>query len=157
MGMILNLISIRNPLEYWPALTTHAINSAVVRIYSHVSGGPWLIITGFGLDDWMYWHFYCNYSYLQSIITAQNRWLPKTRSTPSWTTSVFSSTVNDLVLIYGSVTSSASVVRWLTLQQLNTPYEGWLLYDCFLQYEYFLQLTCTNDICLTANELHVLL
>jgi hypothetical protein len=52
---------------------------------------------------------------LQPIITAHNQWLYKTRSTPYWTTSVFSSTVSDLVLIYDSVTSSASVVRWLTL------------------------------------------
>jgi hypothetical protein len=44
--------------------------------------------------------------------------MTKTRSIPYWTTSVFSSTVTDLVLIYESVTSSASVVRWLTL---HTP------------------------------------
>jgi hypothetical protein len=30
--------------------------------YCHVSGVPWLIITGFGLDDWIYWHFYYNYT-----------------------------------------------------------------------------------------------
>jgi hypothetical protein len=41
--------------------------------------------------------------------------LPKTLSNPSWTTSVFSSTVTDLVLIYESVTSWTSFVRWLTL------------------------------------------
>jgi hypothetical protein len=39
----------------------------------------------------------------------------KTRFIPYWTTSVFSSTVTDLVLIYGSVISSVSVARWLTL------------------------------------------
>jgi hypothetical protein len=39
----------------------------------------------------------------------------KTRSISSWTMSVFSSTVNDLVLIYESAVSSGSVVRWLTL------------------------------------------
>jgi hypothetical protein len=22
---------------------------------------PWLIITGSGLDNWIYWHFYCNF------------------------------------------------------------------------------------------------
>jgi hypothetical protein len=44
---------------------------------------------------------------LQSIITAHN--------IPYWTTSVFSSAVTDLVLIYESVTSAASVVCWLTL------------------------------------------
>jgi hypothetical protein len=52
---------------------------------------------------------------LQSIITAHNRWLPKTRSIPYWTTSIFSSTVTDLVLIYEMVTSSTTVVCWLTL------------------------------------------
>jgi hypothetical protein len=34
--------------------------TAVLRIsnlsYWHVSGVPWLIITGSGLDDWIYWH-----------------------------------------------------------------------------------------------------
>jgi hypothetical protein len=52
---------------------------------------------------------------LQSIITALNQWLSMTRSIPYWTTSVFSSAVTDLDLIYESVTSSASVVLWLTL------------------------------------------
>jgi hypothetical protein len=32
---------------------------------------------------------------VQSTITAHNQWLPKTRSIPYWTTSVFSSTVTD--------------------------------------------------------------
>jgi hypothetical protein len=54
-------------------------------------------------------------SYSQSVTTAHNQWLPKTRSIPHWTASVFSSTVTDSVLIYESVTSSASGVRWLTL------------------------------------------
>jgi hypothetical protein len=54
---------------------------------------------------------------LQSIIIAHNQWLSKTCSVPYWTTSVFSSTVTDLVLIYESVTSSASVVRWLILHR----------------------------------------
>jgi hypothetical protein len=54
---------------------------------------------------------------LQPIITAHNQWLFKTRSIPYWTTSVFSSTVTDLVLIYESVTSSASVVLWLTFHR----------------------------------------
>jgi hypothetical protein len=71
----------------------------------------WLIITGSG---WMI-GFIGTYLQLQSNVTAHNQWLPKTRSIPYWATSVFSSTVTDLVLIYESVTSSASVVRWLTL------------------------------------------
>jgi hypothetical protein len=41
---------------------------------------------------------------------------------PYWTTSVFSSTVADLVLIYESVNSSASVVRWLTLHNWTLNY-----------------------------------
>jgi hypothetical protein len=41
---------------------------------------------------------------LLSILTAHNQWLSATRSIPYWTTSVFSSTVTDLVLIYESVT-----------------------------------------------------
>jgi hypothetical protein len=54
--------------------------------------------------------------------TAHNQWLSKTRSIPYWTTSVCSSAVTDFVLIYESVTCSASVVRWLTLHSwtLNT-------------------------------------
>jgi hypothetical protein len=62
---------------------------------------------------------------LQPIITAHDQWHSKTRSIPYWTTSVCSSTVIDFVLIYESVTSSASVVRWLTLHSwtLNYSYE----------------------------------
>jgi hypothetical protein len=52
---------------------------------------------------------------LQPITTTHNEWLPKTRSIPYWITSIISSTVTDFVLIYESVTSSASVVRWLAL------------------------------------------
>jgi hypothetical protein len=26
--------------------------------YCHVTGVPWRIITGSGLDDWIYWHFF---------------------------------------------------------------------------------------------------
>jgi hypothetical protein len=62
---------------------------------------------------------------LQPIITAHNQWLFKTHSVSYWTTSVFSSAVTDLVLIYESVTSSASVVRWLTLH-------SWTLSFCIL-------------------------
>jgi hypothetical protein len=31
-------------------------------LYCHVSEVPWVIITGSGLDGWIYWHFYYNYS-----------------------------------------------------------------------------------------------
>jgi hypothetical protein len=50
-----------------------------------------------------------------NYITAHNQWLLNTCSIPYWTMSVFSSLVTDLVLIYKSVTSSTSVVHWLTL------------------------------------------
>jgi hypothetical protein len=74
-----------------------------------------------------------NYSQLQQLTI--NDCL-KTRSSPYWTTSVFSSTVTDLVLIYESVTSSASVVRWLSwtlnsTQLLNSE----LSYEWRLTYE----------------------
>jgi hypothetical protein len=64
---------------------------------------------------------------LRPIKTAHNQWPSKTHSIPYWTTSVFSFTVTNLILIYESVTSSASVVRWLTLHSwtLNCSYE-WL-------------------------------
>jgi hypothetical protein len=56
---------------------------------------------------------------LQSIITAQNQWLSKTCSIPYWTTSVFSSTVTDLVPIYESVTSSTATALRMTRTELK--------------------------------------
>jgi hypothetical protein len=41
--------------------------------------------------------------------------MSETRSLPYWSTSTFSSAVTDLVLIYESVISSASIVLWLAL------------------------------------------
>jgi hypothetical protein len=61
-----------------------------------MSGVPWRIIIGSGLDDWIYLHFCYNYSQIQSLVTVDNWWLSKTHSIPSWTKSVFSSTVTDL-------------------------------------------------------------
>jgi hypothetical protein len=34
----------------------------------HVSGVQWRIITGYGLDDWIYWHLYYNYNLLSQFI-----------------------------------------------------------------------------------------
>jgi hypothetical protein len=62
---------------------------------------------------------------LKLIIAVRNRWLSKTPSIPSWTTNVCSSTVTHLVLFYEFVTSSASVVSWLTLH-------SWTLNICIL-------------------------
>jgi hypothetical protein len=70
------------------------------------------MIMGSGFGDWIYWHFYYNY----------NQWLSKSRSIPYRTTSVFSSAVTDLLLIYESATSSAFLVRWLTLRSSTLNY-----------------------------------
>jgi hypothetical protein len=47
-------------------------------VYCHLSGVSWLIITGSGLDDWIYWHLYIytvrdysNYSSIAYLHTLQ--------------------------------------------------------------------------------------
>jgi hypothetical protein len=91
--------------------------------YCYVFGVPWLIMLGSEWDDWIYWRLLLQSPLIQYILTAHSRWLPKT----SCTTSVFSSVVNDLFLIYESVTSRAFVVRWLTLHiwTFNWTIEVW--------------------------------
>jgi hypothetical protein len=77
---------------------------------------------------------------LQSIIIAHN----KAGSIPYWTTSVFSYSVTDLVLIYESVASSVSLVRWLTLHS-RTPNHDWKLTDfpCTTQWRFICEsITC---------------
>jgi hypothetical protein len=59
------------------------------------------------------------------MITAHNQWLSQTRSIPYWTTSVFCSTVTDLVLIYESAISPVSAVRWLTFHSWTLNF--WIL------------------------------
>jgi hypothetical protein len=89
--------------------------------YCHVSGFACLTTMSSGFCYWIYWHFCTittNYNSSQSMT-------PKTRSIPYCTTSVFSSTATDLVLIYESITSSASVVRWLTLHSWTLNF--WIL------------------------------
>jgi hypothetical protein len=78
-----------------------------------VSGVPWRTITSSGLDDWIYWHFYYNYNQLQQLtINGCPRLAPfPTRLQISLLLR------DDVILIYESVTSSASVVRWLTLHR----------------------------------------
>jgi hypothetical protein len=65
----------------------------------------------------------------KEIITAHNLWLSNTGSVPYWTISAFSSAVTDLDLIYESLTSSASVVRWLALHSwtMNFGTAFWIL------------------------------
>jgi hypothetical protein len=74
-----------------------------ITMYTSVRGYAWIIITGFGLDDWTYWCFYYNYTMLQSLITAHNWWLPNARS-------------------ISSGLRASSLPRWLTNY---TP--GWIL------------------------------
>jgi hypothetical protein len=104
----------------------NAVRAVVFRImYCDVSGVCVTNNNGF----WIGWLDILALLLLQLLlitidyITAYNRWLPKTRSIPSWTTSVFSSTVTDLVLIYESDTSSAFLVRWLTLHNWTLNHE----------------------------------
>jgi hypothetical protein len=91
--------------------------------YCHVSGVPWRIITGSGLDDWIYWHLLCsislNHNQLQELtinlqlnlssLTAEDSLHSRYRSTID-----FSSAVTDLVLIYESVTSELRMTTELT-------------------------------------------
>jgi hypothetical protein len=48
---------------------------------------------------------------LQSSMAAHNQWLSKARSIPYCPKSIFSSTVTDLVLVYESVTSTATALN----------------------------------------------
>jgi hypothetical protein len=44
--------------------------SIIMYKYCYVSGVPWRVITGFELDDWIYWHFFTittNYNSSQSV------------------------------------------------------------------------------------------
>jgi hypothetical protein len=82
-----------------------------------MSGVPWRIITGSGLDYWIYWHFYYNDSKLQ--VTAHNWRLPKTRSIPSWTTSVFSSIMTGFWYASRPLFQLPSTL-WLTLHSWNS-------------------------------------
>jgi hypothetical protein len=91
-----------------------------------VSGVPWRIITGSGLDDWIYWRCYYNYTYLQSLKIAHNRWVPKARSVSSWTTSVFSSTAAGyLINYYECYFWLLRVYDWLNLSLMLRPMVSW--------------------------------
>jgi hypothetical protein len=87
---------------------------------------------GSALDGWIYWHF--GYNYNQQLII--HGWL---RLAPFLTgLRVFSLLVTGLVLIHGSVTSSASVVRWLT-------HHSWTLNFWIL---------CTTQLRLNRSSVH---
>jgi hypothetical protein len=50
---------------------TGILHKKLLEEYCHVSGVPWLIITGSALDDWIYWRLLCpvslNYNQLQEL------------------------------------------------------------------------------------------
>jgi hypothetical protein len=77
----------------------------ILLILSHVRGS----VTN-NNEFWIWWldllALLLQSLVIKSSITAHNQWLPKTRSIPYWTTSVFSSTVTDLVLIYESLSNA---------------------------------------------------
>jgi hypothetical protein len=76
----------------------------------------------------------------------------KTLSIPYWTTSVFSSTVTDLVLIYESVTSSASVVRWLTLHSWTLSSTTELPSEFSYDWITAESITCPPPLCITSGR-----
>jgi hypothetical protein len=109
------------------------------QTYRHISGVPWLIITGSAFDDWIYWRLLLQ-SLLITITTAHNQWLPKTRSIPYWT-SVFSSIVTGLVLIYESVT-------WRTKNDLRINSHLPMNHDDWLNLSLVLPPTVSRPVCL---------
>jgi hypothetical protein len=109
----------------------------------------WLKLTGFGLDDWINWQLLLH----SSITTAHNQWLPKNHSIPYWT-------VTDLVLSYESITSSASVVRWLTLhswtlnptQPLSCPLNSVPTKSVRASQSFMLRPTVSRPVCLGTKH-----
>jgi hypothetical protein len=119
VSVSLRVHSVLNTNTYYISSLFEARDSSLYP--ATYEGFSWLIIVGSWLD------LLPPSLQLQSITTAHNQWLSKTRSVPYWTTSVFASTVNELVPIYESVTSSASVASWLTLHRwtLNSLTNEW--------------------------------
>jgi hypothetical protein len=65
---------------------------------------------------------------LQSIVKKKTQQsITKTRSIPYWTTSVFSSTVTDLVLIYKLVIVSGFRFSLVNIPQLNSQLLNWVM------------------------------
>jgi hypothetical protein len=89
-----------------------------VCMYCHIFGV--CVTNNNGL--WISWLVYLRFFTITINYDIRQQWLSATRSVPYWTTSVFSSAVTDLVLIYESVTYSASVGRWLTLHSWTLNY-----------------------------------
>jgi hypothetical protein len=75
---------------------------------------PWLIISGFGLDDWIYWQFL-----LQSLVIAIsfNKWLPNTRSILTGLRLLFTGFQLKTDLIIKSKSNSKSHCDWRSFSQ----------------------------------------
>jgi hypothetical protein len=87
--------------------------------------------------DWMI-EFISTSTTITTHYNSSHQWLSKTRSITYRTTSIFSSAVTDLVLIYELVTFSASVVLWLGLHSWKLNF--WILlrlnYDSLMNAEW---------------------
>jgi hypothetical protein len=101
-------------------------------VLSRVRGYAWLIITGSGFDDWIYWVIHLQL--LLITITYNSSYsVTKSRSIPSWTTSIFSSTMTDLHewrpsyewLLRMNYMSFYNLVR---TGNRTLPWNVWLLY-----------------------------
>jgi hypothetical protein len=67
--------------------TCYGLAVLLLLVYCHVFMAPWVIITGSGLDDWIYWQLLCavspNHNQLQKLTIFSRTllpWLPRTRS-----------------------------------------------------------------------------
>jgi hypothetical protein len=92
----------------------------ILELYYHVSGVPWLIITGSGLD------VFTPSLQLQSIITAHSQWLPKTRSIPYWNTSVFHCDWLGCYLRIGHLRNTKDRWRRITSEWTLSSLNEWL-------------------------------
>jgi hypothetical protein len=113
-------------------------------------GVPWLIITVSGLDDWMYWHW----DFLSTINHNNSQSTTNSRAIPYWR-GVFFLALTKLVLIYESVTSSASLIRWLTLNSWESNYSTavWILFTNEWINEFLVLLSTATALSSTALQM----
>jgi hypothetical protein len=82
--------------------------------FRHVFGVPSLIITGFELDDWIYWRLLLQSLLITIIYNSSQAMTAQDSLHSDWTTTGFSfnlsSTMTDLVLIYDSFTSASRII-----------------------------------------------
>jgi hypothetical protein len=120
-------------------------------LYYHVSGVLWRIITGSGLDGWIYWTPSVTVTLKYNQLEQLSQWLSKTRSIPYWTMSVSSSTVTDLNLIYRLVTYGSLRANELSFcnfeaNWIRSSRTVWLLLRLFVSVG-----TCLPSRCLAVD------